>query len=192
MKNLVKMYLAAALILLIGIVVLVFSTNSLVSGKSGSTNEIISTLNNIAVTAEEKRSNLSVLDEKNFGVDYVIIDLADNVLYSSPGFEESNLSNGISLEKAMKKRFLYKSLTENGRIWGNVIIIDDGLTNLKDFRNKLITGAIICVLLMLIGMIAFTAYVNRNVIAPFKNLKDFAARVAQGQLDEPLQMDRNN
>lgn len=192
MKNLVKMCLAATSIFLIGIVVLIFSTNSLVSGKSGSSNEIISTLNNIAVTAEEKRSNLSVLDEKNFGVDYVIIDLADNVLYSSPGFEESNLSDGISLEKAMQKRFLYKSLTENGRIWGNIIIIDDGLTNLKDFRNKLITGAIIFTLLMLIGIMTFAAYVNKNVIAPFKNLKDFAARVAQGQLDEPLQMDRNN
>ena len=192
MKNLVKMYLAAALILLIGIVVLIFSTNSLVSGKSGSSNEIISTLNNIAVTAEKERDNLSALDEKNFEVDFIIIDLADNVLYSSPGLEETNLSDGISLEKAMQKRFLYKSLTENGKVWGNVIIMDDGLTTLKDFRNKLITGVIICALLMLIGMITFAVYVNKNVISPFKNLKDFAARVAQGQLDEPLQMDRNN
>ena len=105
MKNIVKIIIAAALILLIGIAVLVFSTNSLISEKSGSSNEIISTLNNIAVTAEEKRSNLSVLDEKNFGVDFIIIDLADNVLYSSPGLGETNLSDGISLEKAMQKRY---------------------------------------------------------------------------------------
>ena len=192
MNNLVKSCIAAALILLIGIVVLILSTKSLVSGKSGSSNEIISTLNNIAVTAEKERDNLSALDEKNFEVDFIIIDLADNVLYSSPGLEETNLSDGISLEKAMQKRFLYKSLTENGKVWGNVIIMDDGLTTLKDFRNKLITGVIICALLMLIGMITFAVYVNKNVISPFKNLKDFAARVAQGQLDEPLQMDRNN
>ena len=192
MNNLVKSCIAAALIILIGIVVLILSTKSLVSGKSGSSNEIISTLNNIAVTAEKERDNLSALDEKNLEVDFIIIDLADNVLYSSPGLEETNLCGSISLEKAMQKRFLYKSLTENGKVWGNVIIMDDGLTTLKDFRNKLITGVIICALLMLIGMITFAVYVNKNVILPFKNLKDFAARVAQGQLDEPLQMDRNN
>ena len=193
MKNIVKIIIAAALILLIGITVLVFSTNSLISGKSGNSNEVISTLNNIAVSAENNRQDLSVLEEKNFEVDYVIIDLADNVLYSSPGLDQSRLSNGsMSLEKAMQKRYLYKSLTENGKVWGNVIIIDDGLTNLKDFRNKLITGAIICALVMLTGMIAFAVYVNKNVIIPFKNLKDFSARVAQGQLDEPLHMDRNN
>ena len=45
---------------------------------------------------------------------------------------------------------------------------------------------------MFLGMVIFAAYVSKNVITPFKNLKSFAARVAQGQLDEPLQMDRNN
>lgn len=193
MRNIVKVSIAAAFIFMIGIVILVIFTNNYISGKADNSNEDIATLNNIAVTAEENRQDLSALDKKDFEVDYVIIDLSNNILYSNVKSDHINLiESGMSVEKAMQKRYLYKSLTENGRIWGNVIIPDDGLTTLKDFRNKFLIGAVICVLMVFIGMISFAVYVDRNVITPFKNLKDFAAKVAQGQLNEPLQMDRDN
>lgn len=193
MRNIVKVSIAAAFIFMIGIVILVIFTNNYISGKADNSNEDIATLNNIAVTAEENRQDLSALDKKDFEVDYVIIDLSNNILYSNVKSDHINLiESGMSVEKAMQKRYLYKSLTENGRIWGNVIIPDDGLTTLKDFRNKFLIGAVICVLMVFIGMITFAVYVDKNVIAPFKNLKDFAAKVAQGQLNEPLQMDRDN
>lgn len=193
MRNIVKVSIAAAFIFMIGIVILVIFTNNYISGKADNSNEDIATLNNIAVTAEENRQDLSALDKKDFEVDYVIIDLSNNILYSNVKSDHINLiESGMSVEKAMQKRYLYKSLTENGRIWGNVIIPDDGLTTLKDFRNKFLIGAVICVLMLFIGMITFAVYVDKNVIAPFKNLKDFAAKVAQGQLNEPLQMDRDN
>ena len=193
MRNIVKVSIAAAFIFMIGIVILVIFTNNYISGKADNSNEDIATLNNIAVTAEENRQDLSALDKKDFEVDYVIIDLSNNILYSNVKSDHINLiESGMSVEKAMQKRYLHKGLTENGRIWGNVIIPDDGLTTLKDFRNKFLIGAVICVLMLFIGMITFAVYVDKNVIAPFKNLKDFAAKVAQGQLNEPLQMDRDN
>ena len=193
MRNIVKVSIAAAFIFMIGIVILVIFTNNYISGKADNSNEDIATLNNIAVTAEENRQDLSALDKKDFEVDYVIIDLSNNILYSNVKSDHINLiESGMSVEKAMQKRYLYKSLTENGRIWGNVIIPDDGLSTLKDFRNKFLIGAVICVLMVFIGMITFAVYVDKNVITPFKNLKDFAAKVAQGQLNEPLQMDRDN
>lgn len=193
MRNIVKVSIAAAFIFMIGIVILVIFTNNYISGKADNSNEDITTLNNIAVTAEENRQDLSALDKKDFEVDYVIIDLSNNILYSNVKSDHINLiESGMSVEKAMQKRYLHKGLTENGRIWGNVIIPDDGLTTLKDFRNKFLIGAVICVLMVFIGMITFAVYVDKNVIAPFKNLKDFAAKVAQGQLNEPLQMDRDN
>ena len=193
MRNIVKVSIAAAFIFMIGIVILVIFTNNYISGKADNSNEDIATLNNIAVTAEENRQDLSALDKKDFEVDYVIIDLSNNILYSNVKSDHINLiESGMSVEKAMQKRYLYKSLTENGRIWGTVIIPDDGLTTLKDFRNKFLIGAVICVLMVFIGMISFAVYVDKNVITPFNNLKDFAAKVAQGQLNEPLQMDRDN
>ena len=193
MRNIVKVSIAAAFIFMIGIVILVIFTNNYISGKADNSNEDIVTLNNIAVTAEENRQDLSALDKKDFEVDYVIIDLSNNILYSNVKSDHINLiESGMSVEKAMQKRYLHKGLTENDRIWGNVIILDDGLTTLKDFRNKFLIGAVICVLMVFIGMITFAVYVDKNVIAPFKNLKDFAAKVAQGQLNEPLQMDRDN
>ena len=75
MKNLVNVSIAAALIFLTGIVILVIFTNNYISGEADNSKEYISTLNNIAVTAEENRQDLSALDKKDFEVDYVIIDL---------------------------------------------------------------------------------------------------------------------
>lgn len=83
MKNLVKVSIVAAFIYLIGIVILGIFTNNYISGEADNSKEYISTLNNIAVTAEENRHDLSVLDKKNFGMDFVIIDLTDNVLYTN-------------------------------------------------------------------------------------------------------------
>ena len=57
-------------------------------------------------------------------------------------------------------------------------------------RLFLITLAIAGVLLF--SYIGFIYYINRNVIKPFNRMKEFATLVAQGRLDEPLIMDKNN
>ena len=71
MRNIVKVSIAAAFIFMIGIVILVIFTNNYISGKADNSNEDIATLNNIAVTAEENRQDLSALDKKDFeALDY--------------------------------------------------------------------------------------------------------------------------
>ena len=110
MRNIVKVSIAAAFIFMIGIVILVIFTNNYISGKADNSNEDIATLNNIAVTAEENRQDLSALDKKDFEVDYVIIDLSNNILYSNVKSDHINLiESGMSFEKAMQKR-LFKAL----------------------------------------------------------------------------------
>ena len=101
MRNIVKVSIAAAFIFMIGIVILVIFTNNYISGKADNSNEDIATLNNIAVTAEENRQDLSALDKKDFEVDYVIIDLSNNILYSNVKSDHINLiESGMSVEKA--------------------------------------------------------------------------------------------
>ena len=45
---------------------------------------------------------------------------------------------------------------------------------------------------IVMGIILYGLYIRKNILIPFKNMKDFAAKVAQGKLDEPLKMDRDN
>ena len=56
---------------------------------------------------------------------------------------------------------------------------------------------------MILGLIAFGVllifiacmygkYIEKNIITPFDNMKNFAGRIAEGKLDEVLVMDKNN
>jgi nitrate/nitrite-specific signal transduction histidine kinase len=51
---------------------------------------------------------------------------------------------------------------------------------------------VILLLLISVGMLLYGIYIQRNFISPFRNMKEFATKIAQGKLDEPLGMDRDN
>jgi signal transduction histidine kinase len=57
-------------------------------------------------------------------------------------------------------------------------------------RLAMVTFGMMALLLVL--YIAFFYYINRNVVKPFERMKEFAGLIAEGRLDEPLMMDRNN
>ena len=44
----------------------------------------------------------------------------------------------------------------------------------------------------MIVSILYLIYINRTLLKPFQQLQTFAANVARGNLDIPLNMDRNN
>ena len=47
-------------------------------------------------------------------------------------------------------------------------------------------------LLIILGAIVLVIYMDRTLITPFKKMEGFASKVAEGNLDEPLEMDRHN
>ncbi len=59
-------------------------------------------------------------------------------------------------------------------------------------RERIIIVLIISILLQFIICSASIIYLDRTVIKPFHGLRDFAQRVAGGNLDVPLKMDRKN
>ena len=188
MKNYYKIVAAVAAVFLVGIILLIVFTGGGMNGVEN--NGTVSMLNDIAKTAEEHHTDLSVLDDTPYNVDFVIVDLTENVLYTNSRKDISG--EKLSPETAMQKHYLYKYLTDNGRVWGCIILLDDGMSGFMKIRNRIIAGAVICSLLIIIGMIAFGMYINKNIIIPFDNMKNFAGKVAEGNLDEPLMMDKNN
>ena len=81
---------------------------------------------------------------------------------------------------------------ERQRHLGCVILLDDGLDGYRALRLRFIIGMGIGGLIILLGMAGFGIYLSRNVITPFRKMQRFAGRVAEGRLDEPLAMDRDN
>ena len=73
-----------------------------------------------------------------------------------------------------------------------VIISDDFSTIFSKYRSTLILVFCICVGLVFCMMIFYCWYIYYRVVKPFDKLRLFAARVAQGNLDCPLEMDREN
>ncbi|MBR1724286.1 MAG: HAMP domain-containing histidine kinase, partial [Ruminococcus sp.] len=117
----------------------------------------------------------------------VILDMTDNVLYSNAAAEDK-----LTVETAIQKRYPYQYLRDDSGVWGCVIMLDDGLDGYRTLRLRFIEGMSVGGLLILLGMVGFGVYLNRNVITPFRKMQAFAGRVAEGRLDEPLEMDRDN
>ena len=203
MKNYIKIIFAVILIFFIGVVIFSFVTGEKDDGTSYDGEKIV-TLNDIVKNVEENWNQFNTLGAESlfttdYGVDFCILDESNEVLYDSREknrlAEDKKLSGvdeTLSVETAVKKRYPYKFIIVENRVAGSVILIDDGMSGIRSARIKLIIGIGICGLVLLIAMILFYIYVNRNIIGPFRRMEEFAGRVAEGRLDEPIAIDRNN
>ncbi len=119
-------------------------------------------------------------------LDYVVIDGSGKVLFAT----RSGLNESIN--NAVINRDTILDLTEDGKPVGKLIIYNDGADKLR--QSKLSTVIILSVFIAVEGAVCFiyAAYMHMNIIKPFNKLKFFAGRVAGGNLDIPLEMDRQN
>ena len=165
----------------------------IVTGRNGGVStdreEAIVKLNDIVYDALEHWDHTSALDQKGYEESFVIVDSMGTKLYSShPG---DIADERISVETAIKRNYLYRPVIKDGRVLGYVMMLD-GADSFKDERIvfAIVLGAV--ALVLIVAALLFGLYVKRSIIDPFRKLKGFAGRVAEGKLDEPLLMDKNN
>lgn len=119
-------------------------------------------------------------------LDYVVIDGSGNVLYKT----REGLSEGINA--AVSHRDTILDIDESDTVSGKVIIYNDSGESVKSDRNSLSIIFGISMAAQMIICVAYIIYLDRRVIKPFQKMKGFAERVAGGDLDVPLEMDRGN
>ena len=122
----------------------------------------------------------------NRELDYVVIDNDGKILFKT----KEGLSETVN--EAVKTRGLILDLVIEDEVIGKIIIdynMDDQLAEVK--QNIVITFSITGVLQILIIAVWYV-YIKKTVITPFSNLNKFAARVAEGNLDIPLTMDKGH
>ena len=122
----------------------------------------------------------------NTQLDYVVIDNDGKLVYKT----RDGLSESIN--EAIKTRGLIIDLTVDGEVKGKVIFDYNIGVQLAEFKQNIVIVFIIIGVLQIVIIVSWYIYIKRSMITPFTKLSDFAARVAEGNLDMPLQMDKGH
>ena len=149
---------------------------------------LILKLNEIVHTLEDNRLDPDGLGDTDCDVSYAVTDLNGAVLYTNGTVRDGRLP----VETAIKKGYPYRYLFVDGQLRGVAVILDDGAGRMGQMRLRMLVGLCALGVLLLAAAAFFGRYVTTRIYRPFRELEDFAGRVAQGRLDEPLSMDRSN
>lgn len=120
------------------------------------------------------------------GLDYVVIDLDGTVLYKTG----SGLSDSINAAISHKDTIL--DIEVGGSAVGRIIVYNKDALSFQAEKQTVIFAVIATMTLQCGICTGAFFYLWRTVIKPFHKLKGFAERVAEGNLDIPLEMDRQN
>ena len=141
-------------------------------------NEIVQTVTDDFNNMEEHRNTTAL--------NYVVLDNSGNLLYKT----QSGLSESINV--AITHRDTILDITIDKTQVGKIIIYNDGTQTLQYQKQTAVIVLSVAIVIQIFICIGYTVYLYLSVIRPFRKLKGFAERVAGGNLDMPLAMDRHN
>lgn len=188
MKNYVRVIIIVGIVFVIGMIG--YATIMEKHFRDFAENDVnVIQLNDIRETAKQNWNALQNLENEDFGVDFVVLDNVNNILYSSQSVKEEVK---LTVEEAIKNRYPYSYVVRDNHIVGCVIIPDSGETLYKGMTDRMFLGFGICGLTIILVALFLGLYIQKNIITPFRQMEDFAGKVAVGKLDEPLLMEKNN
>ena len=188
MKNYFRAVLLIAILFVLGIGVFALSTLSGITASSLA-NETVVVLNDLTQDCAENWDDLSVVSETDYGVYYVVLDSTNGVrIDQRPGV----IAGRLTVETAIKNRYPYQYVTRGDQILGAVIVIDDGRADVRSARMTILAALTVTGFIIIAGAVIYGLYVKKNIVTPFSRMEEFAGKVAEGNLDEPLMMEKNN
>ena len=129
----------------------------------------------------------TIEDHKNSTtLDYVVLNYDGNVIYKT----KTNLSESINT--AIAHRDIILDITIDNIIVGKVIIYNNEIQALQTNKKTAILLFSIVIAVQCAIAIGYAVYLHFTMIKPFHKLKGFAERIAGGNLDIPLEMDKQN
>ena len=181
MKSYYRAVLLMAVMLIIGLIAVLKITDT--KSIPADSNDVI-LLNELSHTAA---AGVIPSPDAPQGREYVILDANGNILYDN----RSDKTESITVQTAMQMHYPYTYITDGSQIRGSVVLTDSN-DRFARLRRDIIIGYCLCSVLIIAAVLIFGAYIRRTVILPFARMKDFASYVAAGDLDRPLEMDKNN
>lgn len=147
-------------------------------------------INRLLVSLEQNWDEVSVSKDKlvegDGSFDYSVIDTKGNVIL----YTRDDIAKNIS--SATSDYDIIRDIEADGIVSGYLIVHNPKAELEKQTNMKIALFVLSLILLTVIISVLYYIYLKRRVLDPFKKLKDFAVRVAGGNLDTPLEMDKGN
>ena len=147
------------------------------------------TVNNIVKSFSNNWNNIKGGADRpsfEYNLDYAVIDNDGNLIAATRRGLNENIND------AVRNRDTIVDVRVGGEIAGKVIFYNDAARIAeRNKRTVVLLSAIIFIGTALI-FTGYTAYLRITILRPFKKLKGFARHIAAGNLDIPLDMDKNN
>jgi len=177
------------LIVLILVVFAIGITFSIITINKTTFSEVdVIAINDVVKTAEKNWGKVSEETFHNSDIkqSFSIIDHLGNVIYQTPGNHFNNIYDAI------KNRDRLIDLKHNNEIVGKIIIRNNEQEIVEQMKGKLVTSISLIFGLLMIISILYITYIYRTLLKPFQQLQYFAENVARGNLNKPLNMEKNN
>ncbi|MDR4887805.1 HAMP domain-containing sensor histidine kinase [Fredinandcohnia sp. QZ13] len=178
--------------LLIGSILVIFSVGivfSIIVIKNNNISEVdLVAINDVVKTTEKQWGQISKDTFHNIDLKqpFSIIDDSGSVIYQTQG------GHFVDLYNAIKNGDILIDLKQNNEIVGKIVIQNNEKEMVQQQKSELVTLLSLIFGLLMIVLIFYIFYIYRTFLKPFQQLQQFAANVARGHLDIPLNMEKNN
>lgn len=147
-------------------------------------------INRLLVGLEQDWDSVSSYKDKpiesDSSFDYSVIDTNGNVIL----YTRDDIAKSIS--SATSDYDVIRNIEVEGKVSGYLIVHNPKAELEKQTNMKIALFVMSLILLTVVISVLYYVYLKRRVLDPFKKLKGFAVRVAGGNLDTPLEMDKGN
>jgi signal transduction histidine kinase len=147
-------------------------------------NDIVA-LNRITIEAGKNFEHLEDMDLQSDIGEFAIYNLNGELVYSH-GYKAKTMI------VAMKEANAMQNIILDDMVLGTVVLAPTYEDIMRNYQTQLIF-ILVCVLIAMWGIgIVSAFYINRSIIRPFEQMKEFAKEIATGNLEMDLKMDRKN
>ena len=160
------------------------------SGSKQVMSQYTTEINRLIIDTGENWDEISSLDntfvESREAFDYAVIDNEGRLLC----YTKKGMSTTVSA--ATGHYDIIRDIGVNGETAGKLIVHNPYAEQKQnsDVRNAIMIGSMAA--LMIIVSVIYFIILRKRVVDPFRKLENFAVRVAGGDLETPLEMDREN
>ena len=154
---------------------------------SKNTNELQDTvLVNEAVQTVQKDWNNLEKHKNRTELDYVVLNINEQVMFKT----RAGLSESIN--HAISHRDTILDIKSGGQTVGKLIVFNKHVQDLQKWQKNIFMTVAAALFIQCFLCTGYLIYLNHTIRKPFQKLKGFAERIACGNLDIPLTMDRQN
>lgn len=147
-------------------------------------------INRLLVGLEQDWDSVSSYKDKpiesDSSFDYSVIDTNGSVIL----YTRDDIAKSIS--SATSDYDIIRNIEVDGKVSGYLIVHNPKAELEKQTNMKIALFVMSLILLTVVVSVLYYVYLKRRVLDPFKKLKGFAVKVAGGNLDTPLEMDKGN